>query len=820
MKVSDYIASFLAQKKCTHVFGYIGGAVTHMVDSIYRQDDVKFISTYHEQAAAFAAEGYARIKNDVGVAIATSGPGATNLITGIGSAYFDSIPCVFITGQVNTYEYKGNLELRQLGFQETDIVSIVRPITKYAVRITDPDKIRFELEKAFSIALSGRRGPVLLDVPMDIQRADVEIDDMLDYEEIPDSPAVFDPLEIIDLLKESSRPAILLGGGVRLSGATELVKEFAERLQIPVVSSLMGRDAFGNSNELYFGMIGAYGNRYANLTVANSDLVLSLGTRLDTRQTGTLTESFAREARLIRVDIDQNELSHKIKDDEIAVNLDVSVFLETMLKSNLSEFPNYEKWHKKALNYKLKYPAFNAFDPADPNFIMHKISRQTNPNDIIVLDVGQNQMWAAQSFMLQDGQRMITSGGMGAMGFSLPAAIGAYYASEGKSNIMAITGDGGMQMNIQELALLKKNDIPIKVIVMNNQSLGMIRHFQEMYFESRYNATIIDYQAPNFINIAKGYGINAVPITSKNELLGIKNLLNHSNPLLIDIKLPQYTYVHPKLSVNHPIEDQDPPLPRKEFEKNMIVKPFEPQNNHTESESFKDRVKKLFNLYKSSHDKGQPFCISIKDSMGNNNGLLRPITKDYQDTIPDCASLMSEWRNSNPDMAPSTFVSTPQSTGKWIDSIIKQDDRILFLILSSDGTKIGHIGLSSFDYEESSCEIDAVLRGEKSVSKGIMTDALNTLIYLGLENLLPKKILLRVLWDNERAVSFYIKNGFYKIYDIPLFRVSGSNGETWSEQNPDGNLIAEKYYIKMQLNTKKWKKQNSILYGSGGLADE
>ena len=576
MKLADYIAAFLAEQGCTHVFGYAGGAVTHLIDSLYQRQDIQFIGTYHEQGAAFAAEGYARRKNDIGVAIATSGPGATNLLTGIGSAYFDSIPCLYLTGQVNTYEYKGDLAVRQLGFQETDIVSIVKPITKYAVRLTDPRQIRYELEKAIFLANSGRKGPVLLDIPMDIQRADIREQDLVGYQAEPTEKMEKSWLSpLLELFKKAKRPVILVGGGVQLSGAQGLFNQLAKQLKIPIVCSLMGRDVYDNTNDNYFGMIGAYGNRYANLIIANSDFILALGSRLDSRQTGPVN-SFAREAKLVRVDIDNNELAKKIKKDEYAIQADIGGFLRT-LNENLDQINNSaaSTWLEQARVYQQKYPSFKTSDLSDPNFIMLEISKLASENDIICLDVGQNQMWAAQSMKITQSQRLLISGGMGAMGFSVPAAIGAYYQNPHQGKVLALAGDGGMQMNIQELALIKRNHLPIKIIVLNNHSLGMIRHFQEMYFEGRYNATIKDYEAPDFCKIASAYGIQAVQVKASQELRNLKPLLSSNEPVFIEIQLPQTTYVYPKLSINRPIEDQDPLLTREELASNMLVKPWD-----------------------------------------------------------------------------------------------------------------------------------------------------------------------------------------------------------------------------------------------------
>lgn len=574
MKLSDYVAGFLVEAGCDTVFGYPGGAITHLLDSICRTGGLRWVQTCHEQGAAFAAEGYARVRGGIGVAAATSGPGATNLITGIGSAYFDSIPCLYLTGQVNTYEYKRESRVRQAGFQETDIVGIVKPITKYAVRLTDSSRIRYELEKCVFLAESGRKGPVLLDLPMDLQRAEIE-PETLERFSPPESPAAeFDAGLAADWLKHSSRPVLLAGGGVRLSGARDLLRVFVRRLQLPVVSSLMGRDAYDNDSINYFGMAGCYGNRYANLALANSDLILAVGSRLDTRQTGTKVESFARQARLLRVEIDPAELERKVKPGECGVRADICGFLRTLLASPeiLKMEPGlFRPWRGRLMKYRLRYPSFAEEGWPDPNFICSELSNMMRGSDIVCTDVGQNQMWAAQSMTLTGRQRMLTGGGMGAMGFALPAAVGACFAREREARVFALTGDGGVQMNLQELGMVGRERVPVKIIVLNNRSLGMIRQFQEMYFEGRYYGTVLGYEAPDFCRIARAYDIPAVRVETRAQFDALPAVFASDGPALAEIMLPRNTYVFPKLSVGCPIEDQDPRLPRGELEENMML---------------------------------------------------------------------------------------------------------------------------------------------------------------------------------------------------------------------------------------------------------
>lgn len=578
VKLSDYVIGFLADKGVTHLFEVIGGAITHLVDSTIDQQSIRCVTVHHEQAAAFAAEGYARMKGQIGVALATSGPGATNLITGIGSCFFDSIPCVFITGQVNTYEYKFDKPVRQMGFQETDIVSIVRPITKYATMVTEPEKIRYELEKAVFLATSGRPGPVLLDLPMNVQRAEIDPDTLAsfqgEYGEIGPDEGVDSGLvrEVCSLINHSERPVILVGGGVRAAGATDELTRLIDRTGIPVVASLMGLDAFPHDHPVYRGMIGVYGNRHGNLTLANCDLLLVLGSRLDTRQTGTRPDTFARAAKVVHVDIDASELNHKVP-AHLAIGADVKGFLRALNETlEISSDWDLSNWIDTTARFQRLFPSFPVSQPGiDSNRFMKDISEAVEEDAIICLDVGQHQMWAAQSFGLRKGQRMLISGGMGAMGFALPVAIGAAFASPGR-RVVVIAGDGGFQMNIQELQTIVRNRLPITIFIMNNYSLGMVRQFQEIYFNRRYQSTVVGYSCPDFVAVGKAYGLETACIGSEGEAREILARYSRGDaPSLVEVRMGIETTVEPKLVVNRSIEDQDPPLNREELRKLMWI---------------------------------------------------------------------------------------------------------------------------------------------------------------------------------------------------------------------------------------------------------
>lgn len=582
MKLSDYVVDFLARQGVDHVFEFIGGAITHLIDSIHHRADIHCVSVHHEQTGAFAAEAYARINGRLGVAMATSGPGALNLVTGVGSCWFDSVPCLFITGQVNTYEYKFDRPVRQIGFQETDIVSVVQPLTKYAVMVTEPESIRYHLEKAVWLAQNGRPGPVLLDIPMNIQRAQINPEELNGFwgssEEAASGNSNTIDVAIVKrvatLINNAQRPVILVGGGVRTAHADEELHDLVIRTGIPVVATLMGLDVIPHDESVFFGMIGSYGNRYSNMTLANCDLLLILGARLDSRQTGTRPDTFARAATKIHVDIDPNELNAKVAVD-LPVLADVKIFLKSLLQEDIQPAGSRLKdWYQTISCYRKKYPTYadpNEFPGIDPNRFMEVLSERSSPGDVICLDVGQNQMWAGQSFRLKKDQRILISGGMGAMGFSLPAAIGAAKASPGK-RVIAIAGDGGIQVNIQDLDVIVMHNLPIKVVVLNNNCLGMVRQFQDMYFGGRQQSTVIGYGCPNLVKIAEAYGLPTVTINSLDEAdTLIAKAFNMPGPVYIEVKLELNSCVNPKLVVNYPIEDMSPHLDRKELAGAMLI---------------------------------------------------------------------------------------------------------------------------------------------------------------------------------------------------------------------------------------------------------
>jgi len=555
MKLSDFLFQELYRiTKTPKIFGYIGGMIAHLVDSLYLNEDYELVNSINEQGAGFAAEGYARASGKIGIAMATSGPGATNLVTPIADCFFDSIPVLFITGQVNTYEYK-KFNIKQCGFQETDIVDIVRPITKYAKTITNPKDIKYELQKAIHLALSGRKGPVLLDIPMDIQRAEIDENTLEEYGLLNiQEEFVFD----FKILENAKKPLVLVGNGVGLSNAREKLQKFLTKYNIPAVYSLLGVDGLLDDYEYNMGLIGTYGNRFGNLAFYSSDLLLVLGARLDIRQTGSNFQ-FMKDKTIVQVDIDERELNCS-KFNKIKVKADISNFLSELEKNDLNI--NIKQWQENCLLLKDKFSNENKQYKL-PNHILTEIFKILPEETVITSDVGQNQMWAAQSAVIKNKQRFLTSGGLGSMGFALPTAIGAAFVS---NCVCSITGDGGFQMNIQELEVLKRRNLPIKIIVLNNKNLGMVRTFQDLYFDGRRASTVVDYSVPDFSQIANAYGIKSKTVDAKNfNIVDVIDNLLSNEPFVLNIEMELETQVEPRLLFGNSIENAHPILAQEEI---------------------------------------------------------------------------------------------------------------------------------------------------------------------------------------------------------------------------------------------------------------
>lgn len=589
MKLSDYVASFLSAQGIRHAFVITGGAAAHMIDSIAKNPDIDYICTQHEQAAAMAADAYSRVTENLGAAVATSGPGATNLLTGVCCAHYDSIPVIYITGQVATFRLKRDTGVRQLGFQETATVDIYRPVTKYAVLVDNPKRIRYELEKAAYIARSGRPGPVLVDIPDDLQRGQINPDELESFVPPPESKELSKLNEqvgrCLQLLERAKRPVVILGWGIRLAKAREEAREFVDKLGLPVLPTWAAMDMLPFEHPLGAGSFGLHGSRCGNFTVQNSDLILSIGSTLDTHNTGSPLTTFAREAKKIIVDIDPCELNRYKAlgvDVDVLIHADAKDFLQ-VINCKVSEItkPDISEWEKRIAGWKAKYPIcppeYYKMNEVNPYVLVKALSRESSEGDVIFIDTGCGLAWMMQAFEFKENQRLFSAFNNTPMGYALPASIGACIALD-KKPITCVTGDGGLQINIQELATILRHELPIKIFLINNYGYSMIRQTQDQWFDSRYEASTVEsgLAFPDFTKVAQAYGYKTVTIDGNRELHErIREVLDSEGPVFCDVRIPEHLGIIPQAKFGRPIEDQEPFLDRKEFRENMIVKPLE-----------------------------------------------------------------------------------------------------------------------------------------------------------------------------------------------------------------------------------------------------
>lgn len=587
MKLSDYVARFLVKLGIRHAFVITGGASAHLIDSIAKTAGIEYICPQHEQAGAMAADAYARVSRNLGVAISTSGPGATNMLTGVCCSYYDSIPTLYITGQVSTFRAKGNMGIRQLGFQETDTVEIFKPVTKYAVKINHAKKIRYELEKAVYIARSGRPGPVLIDIPDNLQRVDVTPGLLQPFvpEKFKNQFSVLDRKvdRCIELLREAERPVIILGWGVCLSGAEKEALEFVNKSGLPVAPTWAMRYLFPASDPRLIGSFGTHGTRYGNFAVQNSDLILAIGTRLDTRGAGSPHSIFARGAKKVVVDIDDCELKKfrklKMKLD-LKIRSDAKEFLIRVNKKIAKgKMPDLSAWHNKISVWKKVFPVcrkeYFKSTTVNPYVFMKALSRQAQPGEIIFSDTGCSLTWLLQSFEFKKKQRLFSAFNNTPMGYALPASIGGSFALK-KKRVICITGDGGLQMNIQELATAIRHKLPIKIFLFNNHGYSMIRQTQDQWFCSQYEASTEQggLAFPDFIKVANAYGYKTVNISRAKEIdKGIKETLDAKGPVLCNVEISPSFRVVPQVKFGRALEDAEPLLKRRDFFASMMIKP-------------------------------------------------------------------------------------------------------------------------------------------------------------------------------------------------------------------------------------------------------
>ncbi len=531
------------------IFGYPGGKVIPIYDALY-DSKIRNVLARHEQGAVHAADGYARSTGKTGVCLATSGPGATNLVTGIANAYMDSIPLVAITGQVPTFQ------LGRDSFQEADITSITLPITKHNYLVTDIHELPRIVKEAFHIASTGRPGPVLIDIAYDVTTAKAK----LDYPDTLDLPG-YKPnytgnarqvKEAADAILAAKKPLLYIGGGVIIAGAEQELLRLAERTNIPVVATLMGLGGFPSDHPLFLGMLGMHGTAAANFAVNETDLLIAVGARFDDRVTGKV-DVFAKHAKVIHIDIDPAEIGKNIHADVPIVG-DCRMVLE-MLLERLPSGGTIGAWSKQVNDWQRQYPlCYEASEQSlKPQRVIEEISRITQGEAIICTEVGQHQMWVAQYFKFKRPRSLVTSGGLGTMGFGFPAAIGAQIGNPDKL-VIDIAGDGSFQMNIQELGTAVANRIPVKVVIMNNFYLGMVRQWQEFFQNKRYSATVLD-SNPDFVKIAEAYGAKGFRIQNAAELGPVMaEALRTPGPVIVDCRVDRDENVLPMVPANCPLD--------------------------------------------------------------------------------------------------------------------------------------------------------------------------------------------------------------------------------------------------------------------------
>jgi len=556
LKGAEIFIECLKKEGVKHIFGIPGGAIIDLHDAIYKQKDIEFILTRHEQGAVHMADGYARSTGKVGVCLVTSGPGATNAVTGIATAYMDSIPLIVFTGQVPTHLIGND------AFQEVDTVGITRSCTKHNFLVKDVKDLAYTIKKAFYIAKTGRPGPVVIDIPKDIQTATCEF-------EYPDAIHLrsYNPTyhgnpkqikRVAKVIEAAERPLLYIGGGVITSNAHKEVLELAEKLQIPVFTTLMGIGGFPANHPLSLGMAGMHGTYKANMAIQYCDLLIAIGARFDDRITGKVSE-FAPNAQIVHIDIDPTSISKNIKVEYPIVG-DAKLVLKellSILKDNNTVNKNREKWLELIKKWDSEHPL--SFEDSDkvikPQYVIQLLNKLTKDLDPIVsTEVGQHQMWVAQFYNFDKPRRLLTSGGLGTMGFGFPAGIGAHFANPDKL-VIVIAGDGSFQMNQQELAVIATYKLQTKIIILNNAYLGMVRQWQQLFYGRRYANTNIEVQ-PDFIKLSESYGIPAKRVEEKKDVeQALIEMINYNGPYLLDIKIEREENVYPMVPGGAPLSE-------------------------------------------------------------------------------------------------------------------------------------------------------------------------------------------------------------------------------------------------------------------------
>lgn len=598
MKLADYVIQYLRDYGIKKVFVVYGAAIGNLIDAFSRIKGIEYVCVMHEQAGAFAAEAYAKVTGQLGCCIVTSGPGGTNLLTGMANCYYDSTPCLFITGQINSQFLKKDSAVRQVGFQENDIVAMSKPITKMATMVTDPNSIKYMLQRAIYEATSGRPGPVLIDIPIDVQKVEINENSILEFVPygVPTDYSGDVNSQIAELLvdlQKTKRPVLLVGGGIRTADAVEDVRRLGIKLGIPCLPTWNAIDIFTSDYEFYRGRVGTYGGPGRNFAIQNADLLLTIGTRISGRITGGNVQSFARGAKKYIVDVDKALLEHQEVKGDVNIHCDAKHFIRLLLDRLVGhdemgdglppvELPDWQAWLDKTREWLEKYQPvlpeyYQVKDYIHPYVFMKTLSEELEVGDIIIADCGGNVVVTYQGFETKYGQRVISSHGNSPMGFSFAGAIGACLAPNVK-RVICLIGDGGFNMNIQELQTLKTYRLSLKTFIMNNHCYGITRQFQETNYGSRYLASGPDgYKTPDFIPIVSAYGIEATHIDNPDNLRQqIREVINCTQRagIVCDVNMGMFSKYEPRIfGWNTPIEDMYPYLDREKFRENMLIEP-------------------------------------------------------------------------------------------------------------------------------------------------------------------------------------------------------------------------------------------------------
>ena len=544
---AEIVVACLKEQGVDTVFGYPGGAILNIYDALYQhRDEITHILTSHEQGASHAADGYARATGKVGVCLATSGPGATNLVTGIATAYMDSVPVVAITCNVT------NSLLGKDSFQEIDITGVTMPITKYNFIVKDVSRLATVIRRAFTIAQTGRPGPVLVDITKDVTAALCEYEKQVPEEVVRQSDTITeqDMDRAVEMIRKAAKPFIFVGGGAVLSNASDELRAFAHKIQAPVADSLMGKGAFDGADELYTGMVGMHGTKTSNFGITEADLLIVVGARFSDRVTGNASK-FAKNAKILQLDIDPAEINKNIKVDASIIG-DVKVILRT-LNARLDPV-NHDEWIAHIERMKDMYPLRYDKNVLTGPFIVQTINEVTGGDAVIVTEVGQHQMWAAQYYQYRQPRTLLTSGGLGTMGYGLGAAIGAKMGCRDKT-VINIAGDGCFRMNMNEIATATRYNIPVVEVIVNNHVLGMVRQWQTLFYGKRYSQTILN-DSVDFVKIAEAMGAKAYRVTQKEELEPVlREAISLNIPVVIDCQISCDDKVFPMVSPGAPIAD-------------------------------------------------------------------------------------------------------------------------------------------------------------------------------------------------------------------------------------------------------------------------